>query len=1289
MKKFLKVFGIILGIIIIILYLAFLFILPNAVDLNKYKSDLQKIVKEQTNLTVDFNNPKITTTPLLSAGIKADDISIKLPDNSDVLTADSFTGRISLPSLLFLTIKVSTAEINNPIINIDIINGKAFKAVQAYEEILNKKEENIASNIQNNSTPIINPALIKILIPKVNIYNYLVKINDLKTGNYLKLKGNELILGYKNGKTASIKTLAELYINETKNITANIDIDSFLPEPTVLDKEDDKAQRVEIPFINPVAMYMAYDLKTNFDSKIKIRQKNNQIISNGYLKVDNFTLNVDGIQLPESKFHLITKGTKANIDSDLYITDSEKIKLLGLINYSKNPLIDMEINSNEIYINDVISLLKATLNSLHIKNELNNIIGEGFFSVNSKIKTNFKNLTSEGNILVKNCIIKNIKDKTTLAKINSTISLDNSILKFIDTSVEIAETIFKIDGTIDEKSIMDISVFMEKMPVEKIFKLFLSEDLNSTYSVNSGYINLTADIKGEIKNAIANLKLSLNNLSLTDKINNINYLNNILTANFNSNFKTYTGEINNSDFKMFINNTIVGCDKFNLSIDEKNIVISPSKLKINNSTIIDFEGNIKNYIKNPEFSLTAKGNLISKDMKDLLGKDLAVYIKEKGTIPLNISIVGDSKKQTLEADIEANKDNYFTFIDIENLQNQNTILKTIIDFKGDRLKIKDTGLYIKREVQDPKNPEKTTIAYEDIINIDGTITKLNTFEPNINLIKIKMPKEINASICAFPQSKLTTKGNLFIFGNLSSPRIRGDFNIWNLSIPELFLNIKKIAANFEGKDLDINIKDINANESDYNVLINADLNPSENFIIKNLNLVSINTDADKLMKISEALTKYIPQNTNNTLTANTSLKTTNNIPVIIKDGNIDIKQIKTGNIILTDTTGKISFKNDTAYIDNLVTNAFKGKIKGNVTMNVITSEITAKLRGNGLDVEKTLLDAAAMKDTLTGTMNFETDISLEGYTYEEQMKSLKGVLSFDMRDGQLGPFGKLENFIMAENIRESAFFQSAIGSVINSLLSFNTTHYNTLTGDLQFENGKTIINPIKSSGDLMGMYIFGDYNLLKNEVDVKVRGRLGSQVSDSLGPLALLNPVNLVKATPGMSLILGKIFFLFCETVTPEELDLIPSLGKEITDNNTTKFQVIVKGDAAKPLSIVKSFKWLALDSEINAAQEFLNTIPKNTKPINIEGFETINTENIKNNIEEKAKNKIKETASNIITEETKTQIEETKGTVDKLKNLFGSKENIKNTLKEQAEQTKQNTIKQLNTPEQTNTAEN
>ncbi len=1272
MKKIFKISGLIIGLILVIFYISFLFILPNSVDLNKFKPEIQKIVKEQANLNIDFDNSQISVTPLLSAGVTANNISVNLPDESNLLKADSFTGRISLPHLLFLTVKVSKAEIINPILNIDIIDGKAFKAVQAYEVILNNKEEKIEENLQTAQKPIIDPALIKVQIPAFKLINYCAKINDLKTSDTLRLKGDELVLGYRNGESILLKTNAELFINETKNINANIDIDTIIPQQSKLDKEDDKAQRVEIPFINPVAMYKAYDLKANIDSKIKIRNKNKQIISNGYFNIDNFTINLAGLKLPESKIHFTSKGTKANLDTDLYITDEEKISVLGMLNYGTKPATDIKIISNEIHINNVINLIKATLDSLHIKHELNPIIGEGIFTADTYIKTDFKKLNSNGNIKITNCIIKNKDRNLQLAKINSIISLDNSILKFIDTSLEIAETIFKIDGSINEKSYADISIIMEQMPLAKVFLMFLPSEINKTYNVNSGNVNLNANINGELKNANGNIKLSLKNLSLTDKVNKIDYLNNLLVANFTSDFKTFTGNINNADFKLSMNGANISCEKFLLDIGEKDLIINPSIIRINNSTDINIDGEIKDYLKNPLFNFNLNGDIRTKDLKQFFGPDMAIFIKEKGIIPINANLTGDKKKQTLTASIDANTNNYITPIDIKNVLDKNTVFKTVIDFKGDRLKIKDTGFFIKKTEQDPENPEKTITTYEEIIDIDGTITKLNTKTPNINLIKIKMPKDLNVVICAFPQSNLNANGNILIFGDLFAPRIRGEFDIWDLSIPELFIKMDKASSKFEGKNLDINIKNLIANGSDYNILMNADLNPSKYFTIKNLNLISNLTDADKLMEVSNAAMKYMPQTSsaNKTQTTNQT-----DIPVIIKDGNIDIKEIKTGNITLNETTGRISFNKNILYINNLITSGFKGKIKGDVSTNILTSEIKAALKGNNLDVEKTLLDAAAMKDTLTGTMNFDTNISLKGVTYEEQMKTLKGRLDFTMKDGTLGPFGKIENLIMAENIRESVFFQSTIGTVINSLLSFDTSHYNTLTGNLRFNNGITEINPITSTGDVMGTYIFGNFDLLKNTIDIKLRGRLGSQVSDSMGPLSMLNPVNLVKATPGMSIVLGKIFALFCEEVTEDEIAQIPNLGKDISDTNSTKFQVIVRGDVAKPLTLIKSFKWLALQSEIENAKSYLNTIPQNTLPVDITN---IDKEEIKTQVKEQTKQAVKETIEKSLSDETKESVNKTKETAGKLKSLFGNKETTKKTLEETKEQAKQNLLNQL-----------
>lgn len=1277
MKKFLKILGITIVSILAILYLCFLFVLPNIIDLNQFKPEIQKILKEQTNLTLDFDNPKISVTPFLAAGLKADNVSVKLPDNSNLFTADSFVGRISLPNLLLLRVKVSTAEINNPLINIDIVDGKAFKVVQAFEEILNKKEENleetIEENIQTAQKPIIDPASIKIIVPAVNINNYAAVINDLKTGDYLKLKGDKLTLGYNNGKSASIKTNAELFINETKNINANINIDTFLPAQTVLDEEDDEAQRVEIPFVNPVAMYKSYDLKTNIDSKIKIRQNRNQLVSKGYFNVDNFTLKLAGMQLPESNFHLKTRGTKANLDTNLYITESEKLSVLGLINYSKNPAMDLKIESNEIYTNDVLNLVKATLDSLHIQHELNTLKGEGYLISNANIKTNFKKLKSNGNITIKNLIIRNIKNNQILTKINSVISLDNNMLEFLDTTIEAADTTFKIDGTIKEKD-ADINLMMERMPLLKVFTLFLPSEINEAYKVNAGDIDLQANIKGELKKAIGNLKLTINNIDLTDKINNINYLNNLLVIDFNSNFKTTTGKINNSDFKLKMNGATIACDKLSIEVGEKDIILNPSEIKINNSTRINVFGDIKNYIKNPIFNFDIDGNLITKDLKKLLGSDIAPFIKENGVLPLSANINGNSKKQTIKASIEANQNNYITPIDIQNVLNQNTKIQTVIDLKGDRLKIKDTGFFIKRLVADSENPENKIEQLEEIIGINGTITKLNTTEPNINLIKVKIPKDLNASIYAFPQSKLMANGNMYIFGDLYSPRIRGNIKVWNMAIPELFLTMQNAIAKFEGKDLNIDINRLIANGSDYDVRINADLNPSANFIINNLDLNSQLTDADKLMKVSDAAMKYTPTST----TSNTANGTANaaDIPVIIKDGDINIQTIKTGNIILNNTTGDIALSKNIFYINNLLTNAFQGRIRGDVSMNLLSGEIKAKLRGKDLDVEQTLLDAAAMKDTLTGTMDFDTNISLKGATYEEQMKTLKGEVNFLMKNGQLGPFGKLENLIMAENIRESAFFQSTIGSVLNSLLSFDTSKYNELKGKLTFKDGIANINPITSQGNIMCAHIFGDFNLLTNKIDIKLRGRLGSQVSDSLGPLSLLNPVNLVKATPGMSIVLGKLFFLFTEAVTEDELNLIPSLGKDISDYNSTKFQVVLRGDVEKPLTLVKSFKWLALQSEIDNAKAYVNALPQDTIPtIDINTFDK---EEIKTQVKETAKKKLKEKVESNLTEEQIQSIEQGKETANKLKNLFKNKEEAKNSIKEQTEKAKLDALNKL-----------
>ena len=127
MKTFFKWFGIASGSLLLILYLAFLFVLPNALDLNQFKPDIQNLAKDYAKLDVNFENAKILTTPLLGVGLKAEDLSVKLPDGSLLIGADSFKTRLSIPHLLVLCVKVSCAEVETPVINLEIADGKQFK----------------------------------------------------------------------------------------------------------------------------------------------------------------------------------------------------------------------------------------------------------------------------------------------------------------------------------------------------------------------------------------------------------------------------------------------------------------------------------------------------------------------------------------------------------------------------------------------------------------------------------------------------------------------------------------------------------------------------------------------------------------------------------------------------------------------------------------------------------------------------------------------------------------------------------------------------------------------------------------------------------------------------------------------------------------------------------------------------------------------------------------------------------------------------------------------------------
>ena len=1187
MNKWLKITGFVFLGIIVLIYLGFLFVLPNVVKIEDYKSQIQQLVEEQTKLKLDFNNAKVVTTPLLGAGIKAEDISVKLPDNSVLFSADKIQARIALPSILLMTVKVSCLEVESPFINLEIVNDDNFKLVKLIENKLNAgKEQKLETLGQTSKLDDgkfkFNPAWIRIKVPNVKLYNYRVLVNDLKSKHFLNLRGEELTLGYFNGKTAKIKTYAELYSDENKNITANIDINTFLPKfGTKLDKEDDPAERIDIAFVNPVTMYRNYDLKANLDTKLRVRNHKNDLSSYGYFNIENATLKVSQLTLPESYLRVKTFGTQVTLDTNIYPVKDQYIQLLGSLNYGSRPKMDMRIKTGTIKFNDMVILAKAIMDSLHIKNELAQIKAEGQLDADCYIKTNFKKWNSNGSVVIKDGGVSVRNLGKVLSNGNINIKLDNNILDIRNSSILISNAPLFIDGSIDEKSVADIKIKADKIPLPSLFNAFAPADLRNKYNFKSGFATLDLGLSGKLKEAVAGVKFALANLNISDK--SLNITNEKLSGEFFTNKKGQSGKFDNSNLILSIPKTAskVVIPALNIEVAENNINIKENSIILNDKTNLKYSGGITDYNNLESVNFLVRGNVDTNDLIKLIGKEFKPFINSKGSIPVKLTVEGDGQKQTLFAQALCNKENFITPVELANLAGQNISLQSVIDFKPNRIKIKKTGIFKRIVSVDEKGNE--VVSLSEVLGVDGTL------EGNrINLIKITIPETLKGKIYAFPQSAFEFKGRAYVFGEMAAPRLRGGFDIANLSIPELMLTLRDANLDFKGHTADFVLKDLILNESDIQLNSKISLIPASVVNILNLDVKSRYFNLDKVMKVSEKATAYVPKSP-----ASASNSAPADIPVAIKDGSIDFARIITGKIDIKNTTSKISLAKNVFYINNLRTNVFNGRVRGDISVNLLSMLLNIAVQGNGVDVEKALLDAAGMKDTLSGKASFDTNISLKGATFEEQVKSLKGRVNFTVKDGQFGPFGKLENLIIAENIRESQLFQTALGGIISGLTTIDTTHFAELNGTLNFNDGICNIDPITSLGSILSLHISGDFDILRNYADMSVRARMASLVSNLLGPIGAINPANLINSAASLNIVTAKAFSIFCVMVPEEEINAIPSFANKYVDNAATKFQLAVRGDAAKPLSLVKSFKWLATESEYENAVDYVNSIPE------------------------------------------------------------------------------------------------
>lgn len=239
----------------------------------------------------------------------------------------------------------------------------------------------------------------------------------------------------------------------------------------------------------------------------------------------------------------------------------------------------------------------------------------------------------------------------------------------------------------------------------------------------------------------------------------------------------------------------------------------------------------------------------------------------------------------------------------------------------------------------------------------------------------------------------------------------------------------------------------------------------------------------------------------------------------IAKGKGTLKEFRFGTIKAEDLASDFELKNNVFYLNNLTGNSFNGKIRGDIAYNLINTNSKVILEGSGMNALKAIEGSAGIKNALSGTLDFNADVTTFGSDDIQIMKNLKGKADFEIKDGRLLNIGRFENFLLAKNLMAVPAIKTAVESVTSLTAVKNTSIFKTLDGSLTFSDGWVNLSPVRMSGDALSYYITGKYNLINGTANVTILGRLSAEVVKLLGAVGELSLSNITTALDRKSVV--------------------------------------------------------------------------------------------------------------------------------------------------------------------------
>ena len=646
----------------------------------------------------------------------------------------------------------------------------------------------------------------------------------------------------------------------------------------------------------------------------------------------------------------------------------------------------------------------------------------------------------------------------------------------------------------------------------------------------------------KILNAVAmtfNIK-DLQTLSANGKLDaDFNIKSNLKTINSNGYLKIPNANIYYGLYKIGIDNINADVALANNNVNIKNIGFSILNQPLKFYGLIKEDATADLHLTANDLSL--KGLLVA------CGQ--AVLLKENpvnsGTVSLKADIVGKLDKIKPTAKVVLNS------IDIKNIPSNTTLKlpKTNVDIIADGQSFSGTAVSENIRVINPAAG----------VNIPKISANIKPEEIEITQTPVKVEK-INFNVAGKIKNYLTEKITLdFVTTGDIKAKLSGDMNIVKQTLNLIF-------ATVENSTIIVPMFDKSKMTFNGNIAITGNM----------MNPILSGTVNVPTLSIPE-----IP-----VIIENLSAKL--NGPIL--KGQAIVGKFASGGIAAQDCSTDFSMKGVNFYLNNLKGTAFDGKINGNIIYNMSNLNTSVDFHGQGLNAEKAVAGAVGISNALTGTLGFDTKLTLKVVDYEDMMRSMKGKLTFKIENGSFGNIGRLENFFGASNIVSNAILKTTVATLSNLSAVKNSAKYDYITGDMTFSNGWANLNSIKSAGQTLAYFVYGKLHLVNMSTNLTILGRLDQSVVSLLGPVGELSADKLLSAIPKFGTLTASIANALTTNPKGERISEIPTLSNN--SESYKDFKVIFNGGLESSNSI-KSFKWLTnVDtSALEPQQNMVDTI--------------------------------------------------------------------------------------------------